>query len=352
MLKNDRLIKALLRQPVDQTPVWLMRQAGRYLPEYRQLRAQAPDFIQFCKTPELAIEATMQPLARFDLDAAIMFSDILVIPEAMGMVLEFIPGRGPVLAQPIASLSQVKALAEPDIDNDLGYVMQVIKGVRSELNGRVPLIGFAGSPWTLAAYMIEGQGSRMWSQVRKSLYQTPVFVHALLQRLTHVIIAYLNAQVEAGAQALMVFDTWGGILSHTGYTDFSLSYLRQIADGVKRSHDGQRIPLVFFTKQAAPWLDKIAMSGCDAVGLDASVDLVATQQLIGDRVAIQGNIDPWLLYANVDTIQSEVRQIFSGIDPTGFVFNLGHGVDKDTPVEHVAALIDAVKKYGKVSVDS
>jgi uroporphyrinogen decarboxylase len=342
-LANDNLIRAFFRQPTTRTPVWMMRQAGRYLPEYRALRQQQSNFIKFCQTPELCCEATLQPLARFDLDAAIIFSDILTIPHAMGMDLEFIPGRGPVFANPLRSMDDIKALA-PVGASELGYVMRAIETTQQALAGRVPLIGFSGSPWTLACYMVEGGGSKAWPLVKRCAYQSPDIMHALLDQLTSAIIRYLNGQVEAGADALMVFDTWGGVLSYAAYGEFSLRYLKRISDEVTRERNGQKIPLVFFTKHASPWLEQLAGSGCDAVGLDFLIDIHDAKRRIGDQVALQGNLDPFVLMGGQELIDREVKRILSAYQgDTGYVFNLGHGIDKDTPIEGVEWMLQSLR---------
>lgn len=343
---QTRLIRALLRQPVDRTPVWMMRQAGRYLPEYRQLRSQSSDFMSFCKTPELAVEATLQPLARFELDAAIVFSDILTIPDAMGMDLEFIPNKGPVFAQPIRTQADVDALKQPDINQELGYVMQAVTLSSAALPSDIPLIGFSGSPWTVATYMVEGQSSKVWPTVKKMINQQPDIMHSLLDHLTDVTITYLNGQVASGANALMVFDTWGGILSNTEYQQFSLRYLDKIASSVNRERDGVVIPLTFFTKPAAAFLPLIAASGCDAVSLDSSMNIQQARNIVDGKVALQGNLDPFILYSDVDNIKQQVKLILEQYGPhPGHVFNLGHGIDKDTPIASVAAMIEAVHQY-------
>lgn len=346
--KNDRLIRALLRQPVDRTPVWMMRQAGRYLPEYRKLRAEVPNFMTFCKTPELACEATLQPVQRFALDAAIIFSDILVIPDAMGMQLEFIEGDGPKIHNPIQNAADIKKLVDQDILERLDYVIQAMKLVAKELDGKVPLIGFAGSPWTVATYMIEGGSSKIFKQSKQMVYSQSQLLKYLLQKITDATIIYLNAQIEAGAQAIMVFDTWGGILSTAAYQEFSLAYMQKIAQGIKREYNGQKIPLTFFTKGGGQWLEMMAKSGCDALGLDWTVDIASARQRVGDQVALQGNLDPMNLYATTEQIEQAVIDIIDGFGPyPGHVFNLGHGIDKDTPVESVQAMLEAVQRYGR-----
>lgn len=341
-----RFIRALFQQPVDRTPVWMMRQAGRYLPEYRELRKGVPDFMTFCRTPELAMQATLQPLARFDLDAAIIFSDILTVPDAMGCPVRFQAGEGPVFADPIRSMHDVNQLVVPSIDKDLGYVMSAIRQTRAALDPAMPLIGFSGSPWTLATYMIEGSGSKLWWQPRTMVYQQPKVLLALLQRLTDVVIDYVNAQIQAGADAIMIFDSWGGLLSFDAYQEFSLAFMRQIAEGMQRDRDGQRIPLVFFTKQAMPWLSLMADSGCDALGLDWTVDMAHARHLVGDRVALQGNLDPSVLLSTPSAVQAQVHRLLQTMDGfNGHVMNLGHGIDKNTPIANVEAMINALKQY-------
>ncbi len=345
-VNNPRLIKALLRQPVDKTPVWLMRQAGRYLPEYRALREKTPDFMQFCRTPELAALATLQPLDRFDLDAAIIFSDILVVPAAMGMNVQFIKGDGPHFPQPLCSARDVNALASTDILNQLNFVFEAIRLVKKNLQDQVPLIGFAGSPWTCATYMIEGGSSKIFAKIKSLCYRQPEIIHSLLQRLTEATITYLNGQIDAGVQVVMLFDTWGGVLSAGDYSRFSLDYLRQIAAGLRRQVNGQTIPIIFFTKGGGQWLTKMAQSGCDALGLDWTTDISEARQLIGHQVALQGNLDPCLLLAEPEKIEREVEVILQsfGAHP-GHVFNLGHGILPETPPEHVKVLVDAVHRF-------
>jgi uroporphyrinogen decarboxylase len=347
--QNDRIIRALLRKPVDRTPVWIMRQAGRYLPEFRQLRATKPNFMDFCKTPELAYEATLQPLRRFALDAAIIFSDILTIPDAMGMNLQILPAQGPVIHNPIRSMQDVEQLKMLDVNESLNYVFEAIRQVVKALNGRVPLIGFAGSPWTLACYMIEGCSSKTFQTAKTMLYRQPDILTALLERLTMLTIAYLNAQIKAGARVLMLFDTWGGILTTPAYQQFSLKYLSQIAHGVMREIDGEKIPLIFFTKNGGQWLEKIIDSGCDAIGLDWTVDIKHARALAGNRVALQGNLDPAILFADPEVIQNSVADILRNYgEGSGHVFNLGHGIDPATPIENVSAMIEAVHQFGTV----
>lgn len=342
-LKNDRYLKALLRQPVDRTPVWIMRQAGRYLPEYREVRAQAGDFMTLCSTPELACEVTLQPLRRFDLDAAILFSDILTIPDAMGLGLYFSEGEGPKFTKTIDTASDVKNLSIPDPADKLSYVTDAVSLIRKELNGSVPLIGFAGSPWTLATYMVEGGSSKTFSKVKALLFEDPASAHMLMSKLADSVALYLNAQIEAGAQAVMVFDSWGGALTKPHYKAFSLTYMQQIVDQLIREKDGQKIPVVLFTKGGGMWLPEIADTGCDGVGLDWSVDINIARQQIGDRVALQGNMDPAIMATNPEVIRQEVSRILADFGHgNGHVFNLGHGITPNIIPDNVAALVDAV----------
>lgn len=342
-LKNDLLLRALLRQPVERTPVWVMRQAGRYLPEYRATRAEAGDFLSLCSNPELACEVTMQPLRRFPLDAAILFSDILTVPDAMGLGLYFETGEGPRFKTPLRTAAQIKNLPDPDPETELRYVMDAVRTIRRELNGKVPLIGFTGSPWTLATYMVEGAGSKEYANIKAMLYGEPELLHELLEKTTRTVINYLNAQVAAGAQALMVFDTWGGTLSPSNYLEFSLAYMQKIVDGVTRENEGRRVPVVLFTKNGGQWLDRIADTGCDAVGVDWTTDLKTARALTGDRVAIQGNLDPGALYGAPEQIREEVKKVLEsyGKGP-GHVFNLGHGIHQHVNPDHLGAMVAAV----------
>jgi len=342
-LKNDRLIKALLRQPVDKTPVWIMRQAGRYLPEYRAARERAGDFLTLCKTPELACEVTLQPLRRFDLDAAIIFSDILTIPEAMGLGLSIEEGAGPVFERPLRDTAAIDALHVPDPESETGYVMDTIRLTRRELDGRVPLIGFAGSPWTLATYMVEGRGSKEFSRVKTLMFSEPRAMHRLLQTLADSVTAYLNAQIAAGAQAVQIFDTWGGVLTPRDYRAFSLAYMQRIVQGLRREVDGTPVPVILFTKGGGGWLEDIAATGCDAVGLDWTVEIGEARRRVGDRVALQGNLDPNVLYAPPDYIRAAVAAVLNGFGSgPGHVFNLGHGIHPAVDPGRVAVLVDAV----------
>ena len=347
-LKNDRLIKALLRQPVDMTPVWMMRQAGRYLPEYRATREKAGDFITLCQTPELACEVTLQPLDRYPLDAAILFSDILTIPDAMGLGLELIESVGPVFKKPITSLAEIKNLPMPDPEDDLGYVMDAVRLIRHELDGLVPLIGFAGSPWTLATYMIEGGSSRDFGKIKKMLYQEPDSLHKLLSHVGNAVALYLNAQIKAGAQVIMIFDTWGGVLTGSAYRAFSLAYMKLILDQLERVYEGNKVPVIMFSKGAGLWIEDIAATGCDAVGLDWSQDIGQVRTLIGDKVALQGNMDPAVLKSNPDVIRNEVASILASYGyGSGHVFNLGHGITPDIDPENAGAFINAVHELSQ-----
>lgn len=344
-LRNDRLLRALLRQPVDMTPVWVMRQAGRYLPEYRATREKAGSFMQLCMNPELACEVTLQPLRRFPLDAAILFSDILTIPDAMGLGLYFAEGEGPNFRNPVRSAADIAKLAVPDPEDQLRYVMDAVRLIRRELNGSVPLIGFAGSPWTLATYMVEGGSSKEFARIKKLMFDEPVLVHALLQTVTRAVTLYLNAQIAAGAQAIMIFDTWGGVLTARDYREFSLAYMQQIVSALSREADGRKVPVILFTKGGGPWLESIAASGCDAVGLDWTCDLGAARQRVGDKVALQGNMDPSVLYASPARIRAEVETILASYGPgNGHVFNLGHGIHTGINPDHVAVLVEEVHR--------
>ena len=345
MLLNDRFLKACLGEAVDQTPLWLMRQAGRYLPEYNATRAKAGSFLGLAKNPAYATEVTLQPLDRYPLDAAILFSDILTVPDAMGLGLSFAEGEGPRFAHPLRDEKAVLALREPDLAS-LQYVFDAVTQIRKTLNGRVPLIGFSGSPWTLACYMVEGGGSDDFRLVKGMLYDRPDLMHHILNVNAKAVAAYLNAQIDAGAQAVMIFDTWGGALADGVYQAFSLHYMREVIKGLKREHDGQKIPCIVFTKGGGLWLDEIADSGADAVGLDWTVNLAKARQQVGHKVALQGNLDPNVLFAKPEQIHAEVEKVFTSFGKpgpgTGHVFNLGHGISQFTPPESVTALVEAV----------
>lgn len=342
-LKNDTLLRALLKQPIEYTPVWLMRQAGRYLAEYNETRARAGDFLSLCKNPGFATEVTMQPLARFPLDAAILFSDILTIPDAMGLGLYFSQGEGPMFKHPLREEAEIRALKVPDPGAELRYVMDAVSEIRKALDNRVPLIGFSGSPFTLACYMVEGRGGTEFREIKTMLYSRPELLHHILDVNAKAVTAYLNAQIESGAQAVMIFDTWGGALSHAAYREFSLRYIRQIVAGLKREQDGSRIPSIVFTKGGGLWLEAIADIGCDAVGLDWTIDIGEARRRVGDKVALQGNLDPSVLFATPEVIAAEVEKILASYgDGSGHVFNLGHGISQFTPPENAAALVNAV----------
>lgn len=341
-LKNDRLLRALRRHPVDVTPIWIMRQAGRYLPEYRKVRARAGDFRTLCTTPELACEVTLQPVLRYPLDAAILFSDILTIPDAMGLGLSVVEGEGPRFDRTVRTAVDIDRLRVPDPGTELRYVMEAIRLVRRELDGRVPLIGFAGSPWTLATYMVEGRGTREFAEVKRMLYRAPALLHRLLAILAESVTGYLRAQAEAGAQALMIFDTWGGMLSAQGYQEFSLRYLSVIVNAL-RSRGTDAVPVIVFTKGGGQWLEAIADTGADALGIDWTTDIGNARRRIGARAALQGNLDPAALYGTREAIRTEVGRILDAYGAgSGHVFNLGHGITPDIDPDNVAALIEAV----------
>jgi len=342
-LKNDRFLRTLLRLPVDRTPIWIMRQAGRYLPEYKATRAKAGSFMKLCMTPELACEVTLQPLERFDLDAAILFSDILTIPDAMGLGLYFTEGEGPRFERPVQTEAQIANLAAPDPEVELRYVMDAVRLIRRELDGRVPLIGFSGSPWTLATYMVEGAGSKEFAKVKGMLYDRPDLMHRLLTVTADSVITYLNAQIKAGAQAAMIFDTWGGMLTPRDYKTFSLDYMQRIVKGLIREHDGRTVPVILFTKGGGQWLEAMAATGCDALGLDWTTDIGEARQRVGSKVALQGNMDPAVLYAQPERIREEVKTILASFGRgSGHVFNLGHGIHQHINPDHAKALVDAV----------
>lgn len=342
-LKNDRFLRALLRQPVDKTPIWIMRQAGRYLPEYRAARAQAGSFLNLCKNPELACEVTLQPLERFDLDAAILFSDILTIPDAMGLGLYFAEGEGPKFERPLRSAADIDKIAVPDPAGELRYVTDAVSTISTALDGRVPLIGFSGSPWTLATYMIEGGSSKEFSHCKGLMYTDPAALHRLLNKLAQSVTSYLNAQIEAGAQAVMIFDTWGGALTPRAYQEFSLNYMQQIIDGLQREARGRKVPVVQFTKGGALWLENQLSSGCDALGVDWTINLGDARARVGEKVALQGNMDPGVLYGSPENIRKEVAAILESFGSgEGHVFNLGHGIHQHIDPANVKVLVDAV----------
>jgi len=347
-LKNDRFLKALCREPVDMTPVWMMRQAGRYLPEYRKTREQAGDFLALCKTPDLACEVTLQPLRRYDLDAAILFSDILTIPDAMGLGLYFEQGEGPKFKKPIIRPADVDGLYVPDVEEELGYVMAAVSIIRRELDGKVPLIGFSGSPWTLATYMVEGGGTKDFAKVKGMMFDRPDLMHKLLDKLADTVTVYLNAQIASGAQAVMIFDTWGGILTPRDYKEFSLQYMQRIVENLTRENEGRKVPVVLFTKNGHCWIEDIANTGCDAVGLDWTVDIGEVRKRVGDKVALQGNMDPTVLYASPERIRKEVATILESYGKgNGHVFNLGHGIQQNVNPDHAGAFVSAVHELSK-----
>ena len=342
-LKNDRFLRALLKQPVDVTPVWMMRQAGRYLPEYRASRARAGGFMDLCMNAEIACEVTLQPLDRYPLDAAILFSDILTIPDAMGLGLYFETGEGPRFRKIVDTMEAIEALPIPDPEKDLGYVMNAVRTIRKELNGRVPLIGFAGSPWTLATYMVEGGSSKDFRKSKALLYDDPKAMHMLLDKLAQSVTSYLNAQILAGAQAVQIFDSWGGSLSSAAYQEFSLAYMQKIVNGLIREHEGRRVPVILFTKGGGLWLESMADTGVEALGLDWTCDLGVARHRVGDKVALQGNMDPTVLYANPAAIEKEVGRILESYgNGPGHIFNLGHGITPEVKPENAGAFINAV----------
>ena len=343
LLKNDRFLKALAREKVDVTPVWMMRQAGRYLPEYRSIRKQAGDFLSLCQNPELACEVTLQPLRRYAFDAAILFSDILTIPDAMGQGLYFTEGEGPKFRKVIRSAADVDNLPDVNIADELSYVTDAVALIRKELNGSVPLIGFSGSPWTLATYMVEGGGSKDFRFAKQFLYNHPEAMHLLLDKLALAVTDYLNAQIRAGAQALQIFDTWGGILTSAAYREFSLDYMSKIIGGLITENEGRKVPVIVFTKNGGQWLQAIADCACQAIGLDWTTDIGTARSQVGERVALQGNMDPTLLYASTDSIRREVATILKSFGAgSGHVFNLGHGITPEVDPEHVAVFVEAV----------
>ena len=347
-LLNDTLLRALLREPTEYTPVWLMRQAGRYLPEYNATRARAGSFLALAKSPAYACEVTLQPLERFPLDAAILFSDILTVPDAMGLGLYFAEGEGPRFERPLRDERAIRDLPVPDPAAELGYVLEAVRQIRHALHGRVPLIGFAGSPYTLACYMVEGSGSSDFPALKAMLYTRPDLLHHLLEINAQAVARYLDAQIEAGAQAVMLFDTWGGNLGARAYEEFSLRYARRVLDSLRRHADGRRVPAILFTKGGGQWLEAMAASGFDAIGLDWTTDLNDARRRVGDRVALQGNLDPAVLYAPPEQVRAEVRRVLDAYGPhAGHVFNLGHGITPRANPDAVAALVDEVRTYSR-----
>lgn len=349
ILKNDIFLRALMREPVPYTPIWLMRQAGRYLPEYNETRARAGSFLALAQNREYACEVTLQPLQRFDLDAAILFSDILTVPHAMGLGLDFVAGEGPKFAHPLRSEADVKKLAVPDMAR-LQYVFDAVSLIRKELDGKVPLIGFAGSPWTVGCYMVEGQGSSDYRLIKTMLYSRPELLHRILEINAQATQQYLNAQIQAGAQAVMIFDSWGGVLADSLFQEFSLAYTRKVVQGLVREHDGRTVPVIVFTKGGAQWIEQIAQVGCDAVGLDWTANLAQVRQRVGDTVALQGNLDPMALFGGETAIREQARRVindFGTVGRGGHVFNLGHGISRFTPPAAVTALVDEVHTYSR-----
>lgn len=346
-LKNDTFLRALLKEPVDYTPVWMMRQAGRYLPEYRATRARAGSFLELCKNTELATEVTIQPLERFDLDAAILFSDILTVPDAMGLGLYFAEGEGPKFTHALQHENDIRRLAVPDMAK-LQYVFDAVSSIRKALNGRVPLIGFSGSPFTLACYMIEGGSSKEFRTLKTMMYSRPDLLHHVLDITAQAVTGYLNAQIDAGAQAVQIFDTWGGTLSSDAYRTFSLDYMSRIIAGLKRESEGRRVPVIVFTKGGGQWLEDMAQCGADALGLDWTCDIAQARASVGDRVALQGNLDPMALFGTPETIRAEVGKILAGYGRgSGHVFNLGHGINQFADPEHAKVLVDSVHELSR-----
>lgn len=347
--RNDNFLRALLKEPTDFTPVWLMRQAGRYLPEYCETRKRAGSFLQLCKSPALACEVTLQPLSRYNLDAAILFSDILTVPDAMGLGLYFTEGEGPKFERPLREEWAIRDLTVPDPYDHLRYVMDSVAEIRRALDNSVPLIGFSGSPYTLACYMIEGGSSSDYRHIKTMLYDRPDLMHHILSVTTEAVIAYLNAQIESGAQAVMLFDSWGGNLSTAAYQEFSLHYMQRIIAGLTKEKDGERVPSIVFTKGGGLWLEAIANSGCDAIGLDWTIDIGDARRRVGEKVALQGNLDPNVLFASPDKIADETKKTLDsyGQGNTGHIFNLGHGISQFTPPSHITTLVETVHEYSK-----
>lgn len=348
-LKNDRFLRALMREPVDCTPVWMMRQAGRYLPEYQATRAQAGDFLSLCKNTELACEVTLQPLRRYALDAAILFSDILTIPDAMGLGLYFEHGEGPKFKKVVRTEQDIAALPALQPEQSLDYVMSAVSAIRSALSGQVPLIGFSGSPWTLATYMVEGGSSREFRFTKTMMYESPELLHALLGKLAVAVADYLNAQIRAGAQAVQIFDSWGGALAHREYVEFSLNYMQKIVNGLIREHDGRKVPVILFTKGGGQWLPQMLTTGADAFGLDWTTSLATARQVVQGKAALQGNLDPNTLYGSPQRIRAAVKAMLAdayadGV-PTGYVANLGHGITQWVNPEHAGVFVDAVHEF-------
>ncbi|ENU07960.1 uroporphyrinogen decarboxylase [Acinetobacter calcoaceticus] len=348
-LKNDRFLRALLREPVDTTPVWMMRQAGRYLPEYRETRSKAGDFLSLCKNTDFACEVTLQPLRRYDLDAAILFSDILTIPDALGLGLYFETGEGPKFHKTVRTEQDVANLPKLNAKSDLDYVMNAVSTIRSALGGQVPLIGFSGSPWTLATYMVEGGSSKEFRFTKQMMYAQPEVLHALLDHLADSVIDYLNAQIDAGAQAIQIFDSWGGALAHREYVEFSLNYMNKIIAGLQREKDGRRIPIIVFTKGGGQWLEPMIGTGADALGLDWTTRLDTARTTVAGRVALQGNLDPAVLYGSAASIEKAVKAMlddaYANGEKTGYIANLGHGITQWVDPAQPKIFVDTVHEY-------
>lgn len=347
---NDCFLRSLKREKTDFTPLWLMRQAGRYLPEYCETRAKAGSFMGLAQSPQYATDVTLQPIDRYGLDVAILFSDILTVPDAMGLGLSFVAGEGPVFAKPVQTEDAVNALYVPDMGAELQYVMDAVSSIRRALNNRVPLIGFSGSPFTLACYMVEGRGSRDFRLVKTMMYQRPDLFERILEVNAQAVTQYLNAQIKAGAQAVQIFDTWGGMLASDDYLRFSLKYMKKVLDGLIKENEGEVVPSIVFTKGGGEWLEAIAQTGCQAVGLDWATDIGKARARVGDTVALQGNLDPFVLFGSEDTIRAEARKVldkFGAVGNGGHVFNLGHGINQFTPVESVQILVDEVHQYSR-----
>lgn len=341
-------INALLKKEISRTPVWVMRQAGRYLPEYRATRKKAGSFLNLCKSSEMACEVTLQPLDRFDLDAVILFSDILTIPDAMGLGLYFVEGEGPKFKKPLKTISDIKKLSKPDVGLELSYVSDAVSTIKKNLKNRLPLIGFSGSPWTLATYMIEGGSSKTFSKAKALMFENPKYMHILLDLVADTVIDYVNSQIAAGADSIMIFDTWGGLLNKNCYQEFSLRYMEKIVSTINRNYEDRIVPITLFTKGGGAWLEKMANSGCDALGLDWTVELKDAQKRVGKKVALQGNLDPCALYSSAENIKIEVKKIIDQFDgKTGHVFNLGHGINPDVNPDNMKILIDTVHQYSK-----
>ncbi|MBL8281297.1 uroporphyrinogen decarboxylase [Acinetobacter junii] len=350
-LKNDRFLRALLREPVDTTPVWMMRQAGRYLPEYRATRSQAGDFLSLCKNTEFACEVTLQPLRRYELDAAILFSDILTVPDALGLGLYFETGEGPKFHKTVRTEQDVANLPKLNSKSDLAYVMNAVSTIRSALGGQVPLIGFSGSPWTLATYMVEGGSSKEFRFTKNMMYAQPEVLHALLDHLADSVIDYLNAQIDAGAQAIQIFDSWGGALAHREYVEFSLNYMTKIIAGLQREKDGRRIPIIVFTKGGGQWLETMLTTGSDAFGLDWTTPLYTAREVVNGRAALQGNLDPAVLYGSAASIEKSVKAMlddaYKNGEKTGYIANLGHGITQWVDPAQPKIFVDTVHEYSQ-----